>query len=62
MGGKRRTHPFVAYTRAEMGSPIPGVFLIRPHASFIGIIDAVELLAECGEEKEFGNQVGYLPM
>lgn len=62
LSNDRATLRDFAYTRAQAGSPMPGVFLVRPHVSFMDIIDAVELLAECGGENEFEGQVRYLPM
>lgn len=51
-----------AYERVVAGLPMPGVIEIDPYAPFQQVIEDLLILDECSDEKEWENQVFYLPL
>lgn len=51
-----------AYARVENSLPMPGVIEVKRSLAIGDAIDDLFLIAECGIESDFANQVGYLPL
>lgn len=50
------------YERIEQRRPMPGVFAVKRTAPIGLVIEDIILLAECSLEKEWENQILYLPL
>ena len=57
-----RTMPRYAYERVVAGESMPGVFAVPQSVSIAQAIEDPLLLAECSAEREWEDQVLYLPL
>jgi hypothetical protein len=51
-----------AYSRAEDGLQMPGVFVVSQAIPIGAAIEAICLLAECSSDGEWNGQVRHLPL
>ena len=45
----------------DKGGQLPGVFLLRPKASFSAIVEALHLIWETTEADDYQNVILYIP-
>ena len=57
-----RTMPRYAYERVVAGEAMPGVFAVPQSVSIAQALEDLLLLAECSAEREWEDQVLYLPL